>query len=109
MKKLLLVAMMLISSLFLAFAESVDVKYGGQVIGQLDYSYDIQTFETRSGCFITVTITNNSDEYVGGTISPIGIEGCTNSFTVGPHKTTKVTYGCNEVPRGIKLVYVHIQ
>lgn len=110
MKKLFLVSsMMLISSLFLAFAESVDVKYGGQVIGQLNYSYDIQTFETKSGCFITVTITNNSDEYVGGTIAPIGINSCTESFNVGPHKTTEITYGCNEVPRGIKLVYVHIK
>ena len=97
------------SSLLFVSAESVDIKYGGQVIGQLDYSYDIQTFETRSGCFITVTITNNSEEYVGGTISPTGIEGCTNSFNVGPHKTTEITFGCNEVPNGVNLIYIHIQ
>lgn len=108
MKKFFLVSLMLMSSLFFVFAETVDIKYGNKTIGTLEYSYNIQP--GRSGCFITVTIKNNSEEYVGGTVKATGVErGCSEPFDVSPYGKTEVIIGCDEPADGVKLLYVHVK
>ena len=107
MKKIIMVSLLLLSSLFCVHADTADVIIGGKNIGTIDYSYSIQT-TSRGGCFITVTLRNNTDEFLAGTVMPTGTESsCSTHFNLRPYGKQELTIGCNEVPDGVKLMYIH--
>lgn len=92
MKKFLIIAISLIMGFAAAFAETETVKdRSGKQVGTVNWSYSIQTHETREGSFTTITATNNSKEYV--TISFKTDAGGYESLDIQPYETKEVIIG----------------
>ncbi len=103
-----MVSLLALSTVFAALAGYVDVKKGGKVIGGLQYSYRLQSSST--GCFVTVNITNQTDEFVRGRITGTGTSrSCGDSFRVKPHGNVEVVFGCSETPSDVILEYVSVE
>lgn len=82
-----------------------DVKKRGEVIGQLIYSYKVQT--SGNGAFVSVLIRNTSDEYVTGRMTGTGSsDTCGDSFRIHPYGEKEFVFGCSSIPGGVTLQYV---
>ncbi|MDE5607652.1 MAG: hypothetical protein K2I64_01815 [Muribaculaceae bacterium] len=106
MKKLLALAMGIILSISSLIAETTPIEKNGREVGNIEWSYSIQTFETRSGSFTTITATNNSREFVK--LSFKTDAGGFESMNIPPYETRQVTIGTNQAATRAYLMNIYI-
>lgn len=94
MKKLLTLAVAFVIGIASLLAESTPVKYEGKNIGSIEWSYSIQTYESRAGSFTTITAENNTSEYVRVAFKTDA--GGFESVVIPPYETKSVTIGTNK-------------
>lgn len=95
MKHFLVFAISIIIGFASAFAGSESVKdKSGKAVGTVNWTYSIQTYETRDGSFTTISATNNSTVYVN--ISFKTDAGGYESMTIAPHESKEVIIGTDK-------------